>query len=123
MAFASRGNLVLLGMILSGIALGAYVLASWPDTTPRLIRLPYGESMPKTPRVVPERTVRVLQAVPAAPEVAVAPVPAPKAVKPARKAPIEDEIVSEESPYDLGAEPLPGTVPAITESPPASGQG
>jgi hypothetical protein len=47
--FSARGSLVWLAMILTGIALGAYVFAVWPDTTPRLVRLPYGEAMPKTP--------------------------------------------------------------------------
>jgi hypothetical protein len=36
-------------MVLTGLAMGAYVFAVWPDTTPRLVPLPYGEAMPKTP--------------------------------------------------------------------------
>ena len=49
MTFSVRGSLVWLAMVLTGIALGAYVFAVWPDTTPRLVPLPYGEAMPKTP--------------------------------------------------------------------------
>lgn len=45
----ARGSLVSTAMILTGLALGAYVFTAWPDTTPRLVRLPYGEAMPKTP--------------------------------------------------------------------------
>ena len=49
MTYSVRGSLVWLGMVLTGIAMGAYVFAVWPDTTPRLVPLPYGEAMPKTP--------------------------------------------------------------------------
>ena len=35
-------------MILAGLALGGYTVAAWPDTTPHVVRLPYGEAMPKT---------------------------------------------------------------------------
>ena len=51
MRFSGRGSLVWLGMVLTGLALGAYVFAVWPDTTSHLVPLPYGESMPKTPVV------------------------------------------------------------------------
>lgn len=54
--FTARGSLVWLGMILAGFALGGYVLVSWPDTSSRIVRLPYGESMPKTPHSQPVRT-------------------------------------------------------------------
>jgi hypothetical protein len=47
--FSARGTLVWLGMVVSGLALGAYVFAVWPDTETRLVPLPYGEAMPKTP--------------------------------------------------------------------------
>ena len=49
MTFSVRGSVVWLGMVLTGLAMGAYVFAVWPDTTPRLVPLPYGEAMPKTP--------------------------------------------------------------------------
>lgn len=114
MAFATRGSLVWLGMILAGMALGAYVLTSWPDTSTRLIRLPYGESMPKTARVAAKApAVKVARPAPAAPkaeltvaEPAPEPVRAPAAVAPANEAPVD--VVSEETPTELGAEPLPG---------------
>ena len=54
--FTARGSLVWLGMILAGFALGGYVLVSWPDTSSRIVRLPYGESMPQTPPSQPVRT-------------------------------------------------------------------
>lgn len=60
----ARGGLVWLGMILAGFALGVYVLASWPDTSTRLVRLPYGESMPKTPRSQEVRTTASVDAYP-----------------------------------------------------------
>jgi hypothetical protein len=44
-----RGGVIWLGMVLGGLALAAYVALSWPEPTFRLVRLPYGESMPKTP--------------------------------------------------------------------------
>jgi hypothetical protein len=56
--------MVWLGMVLAGIALGAYVFAAWPDTSTRLVRLPYGESMPKTPRSQPVRTTASVDAYP-----------------------------------------------------------
>ncbi|HEX4929929.1 MAG TPA: hypothetical protein VFV62_04400 [Gaiellaceae bacterium] len=40
-------------MTVAGLVLGGYVYAAWPDTTPRVVRLPYGESMPKTPAAKP----------------------------------------------------------------------
>lgn len=67
MTFVARGTLTWLGMILAGVALGAYVFAVWPDTTPRLVRLPYGEAMPKTPTAKPQ-PVRVTASVDAYPE-------------------------------------------------------
>jgi hypothetical protein len=48
-AVTPRQSLVWLGMTLAGLALGAYVLAAWPDNGSQLVRLPYGEAMPKTP--------------------------------------------------------------------------
>ena len=58
----ARGSRVWLGMLLSGLALGVYVLAAWPDTTTHLARLPYGEAMPKAPTVKP-RLVRTTASV------------------------------------------------------------
>ena len=115
MPFATRGNLVWLGMILSGIALGFYVFASWPDTSPQVIRLPYGEALPKTPRAAAPVEKAKVVAEPAAPdaELTVAE-PAPMAVPervPASPPPAE-EAVAAESAYELGAEPLPGMGPA-----------
>jgi hypothetical protein len=37
-------------MILAGLALGAAVWATWPEPSTRIVRLPYGEASPKTPR-------------------------------------------------------------------------
>ena len=55
----ARGTIVWLGMLLSGLALGAYVFAAWPDTTTQPTRLPYGEAMPKAPTAtVKTRVVR-----------------------------------------------------------------
>ena len=55
MALRLRGGLAWLGMILAGLALGAFVLASWPDTSTHVVRLPYGEAMPKTPTERPSQ--------------------------------------------------------------------
>ena len=51
MSRTARGSVAWLALILTGLALGAYVVVAWPDTSPRLVRLPYGEAMPKTPAV------------------------------------------------------------------------
>lgn len=140
MALATRGNLVWLGMILAGMALGAFVLTSWPDTSTRLIRLPYGESMPKTPRMAAKApAVTVARPAPAtpkaqlivaepAPKPATQPARAPAAAAPANEAPVD--LVSEETPTELGAEPLPGmgqskpvekqSAPAPTQAAPAA---
>ena len=67
MALTARGSLVWPAIILAGLALGGYVLAAWPDTTPRLVRLPYGEAMPKTP-TAKSQPVRVMASVDAYPE-------------------------------------------------------
>jgi hypothetical protein len=120
MPFATRGSLVWLGMILSGIALGFYVLASWPDTSPQVTRLPYGEVMPKTPRTAaPARKVVVTVTVSAAPdaELTVAePAPAAEPERaPASSPPAEEATPPGESAYELGAEPLPGTAQAKPE--------
>lgn len=114
MFLATRGNLVWLGMILSGAALGFYVFTSWPDTSPRVTRLPYGEVMPKTPRAVaPAKQVVVVAASssvtpepePVVAQAAAAPEPNRE---PASTPPAQEAAVPAESPYELGAQPLPG---------------
>src|SRR5688500_12051908 len=52
---AGLAKLVWPGMVLAGVALGALVVVSWPEPTTRLVRLPYGESAPKTPQEVRAR--------------------------------------------------------------------
>lgn len=34
-------------MVAGGMALGAYVWAAWPEAETRIVRLPYGEALPK----------------------------------------------------------------------------
>jgi hypothetical protein len=141
---AGLGRLVWPGMILAGLALGASVWAAWPESTTRVVRLPYGEALPKTPR----ETVRVETARPAKRVAATAPVvrqtqpvvvakPEAEAEEeegrvlavvepeqPSRSrgpAPVPSELELEpgyeqESPEELGAEPLPGAV--VTQPPP-----
>ncbi len=36
MTLTTRGSLVWLGMVLSGLVLGAYVVAAWPGSSPRV---------------------------------------------------------------------------------------
>ena len=67
MTFTARRSLVWPAMILTGLGLGGYVFAAWPDTTPRLVPLPYGETMPKTP-TAKSQPVRVMASVDAYPE-------------------------------------------------------
>jgi hypothetical protein len=125
-------------MVLAGLALGSLVFVSWPEPTTQVVRLPYGESAPKTPH---ERAgaSRVVQAKPAAPVVPsveeVVPEQAPAveeegrvlaAVEPAQSrfagpAPIPSKLELQpgyvrESPESLGAKPLPGAV--LTPGPP-----
>lgn len=115
------GSLVWLGSILAGFGLGAYVLAAWPEPTFELIRLPYGESMPKTPSVAIERraparrvvasvAVTTARAQPAADK-------APKR-KLAGPPPVASELESDgyrpETAEELGAKPLPGMYPNAT---------
>lgn len=113
MSFATRGNLVWLGMILSGVALGFYVLAAWPDTSPQVIRLPYGEVMPKTPSEVVQARKAEDVAAPATPDaqpVVAAPVAAPEPARvPASQPAAEEAAAPAESASELGAQPLPGT--------------
>jgi hypothetical protein len=131
-ALPGLGKLVWPGAILAGMALGGFVLLSWPDSTTRVVRLPYGESSPKTPREGTE-TTRV--AVVSTGTAAAAPAPAqgsphhqsaPPHQEPSRVLaaaereaafagpdPIPSQLelepgYSQESPEALGAEPLPG---------------
>jgi hypothetical protein len=123
------------GMILAGLALAAAVLAAWPEPTTRIVRLPYGESQPKGPDVVRAQDVRTVSraavqsveesepVTAAQPEseparVLAAVEPAPDADWPAPM-PSEtelDEDYVQESPEELGADPLPGA--DLTQPPP-----
>jgi hypothetical protein len=137
---AGLGKLVWPGAILAGLALLGIVALVWPEPTTRIVRLPYGESQPKTPHeagsiarparaavvadgkrttgrqvesrapATVEETGRVLAAVePAATARGPAPVPSPLELAPG---------YVRESPEQLGAEPLPGTV--LTPAPPVA---
>jgi hypothetical protein len=120
-------------MVLSGVALGAFVWVSWPEPSLRLVRLPYGEAMPKSVRAAPERQepVRTVAAVtpPAAPAAAVeAAEPELAAAEPQRldagPPPVRSEIEDDyaESAEALGASPLPGFghAPAAREDQPVA---
>ena len=135
MALPGLEKLVWPGAVLAGVAIGAFVILSWPDPTTRTVRLPYGESAPKTPRTVegaeataviqPEATLPP-PAVETAPPQASAPPAAAGEEEPGRVlAAVErdpsfvgpDPVPSDlelspgyvpESPERLGAEPLPG---------------
>jgi len=63
----ARGTLVWPAMTLAGLVLGGYVYTAWPDTTPRIVRLPYGEAMPKSPAARPQ-AVRTTASVDSYPE-------------------------------------------------------
>lgn len=138
MGSALLGRLVWPGMVLAGVALGAAVWLAWPEPTVRVVRLPYGEAMPKTPaeRVAAERARptpelaapapegaqereaaaaepevdRVLAVVEPPPSAATSPPSSPSSPWPA---PVPSELeldgsFEQESPEELGAEPLPG---------------
>ena len=123
-----QGTLVWLGSILAGFALGAYVLVSWPEPTTRIVRLPYGESLPKTPRVaVQQRQAPVEKTVSSA-----AGVVTPPQAQPVTEEPEERELASpqpvasesetvdgyvQETPEQLGATPLPGMYPDAATTP------
>lgn len=117
MGLARRGNVVWLSMVLSGLALAAVVWVSWPEPTIRIVRLPYGESMPKSSIAAPERQepVRTVAAVAPASQPDAAPEPELAAAEPEPSAEGPAAVGSElddgyaESPESLGAEPLPGT--------------
>jgi hypothetical protein len=137
---ARLGTFVWPGMILAGCVLAVAVLAAWPEPTTQTVRLPYGESQPKSPVVAPLKQARVVarasveQPVPqSAPAVTAQPETEPArvlaAVEPvpdtAGPAPMPsqielDENYVQESPEELGAEPLPGA--DLTQLlPPAAG--
>lgn len=116
-------SLVWVGSILAGFGLGAYVLVAWPEPTTRLIPLPYGESMPKTPGLVSERQAPVAKVVASAAGVVTPPQALPTSDEaPARELagppPVASELESDsyrpESAEQLGATPLPGMAPALT---------
>lgn len=113
------GSLVWLGSILAGLGLGAYVLAAWPEPELRLIRLPYGESMPKTPRAEVKRAALVERVTSAAaavkrqrPQLA-ADEPATRelAGPPPVASKLEVGSYRQETAEELGAKPLPGMYP------------
>ena len=114
------GSLIWLGSILAGFGLGAYVLAAWPEPTFHLIRLPYGESMPKTPSAAVKREVQAKRVVAAVAGV----VTPPRAQRTPAQAPtrelagpppvsseIERDGYRPETAEQLGAKPLPGMSP------------
>jgi hypothetical protein len=119
------GSLIWLGSILAGLGLGAYVLVAWPEPTFQLIRLPYGESMPKTPGADAERqapAVRVVASVarivkPA--RVLAADTTPARELELAGPPPVASKLESDgyraETAEELGAKPLPGMYPdAVT---------
>jgi hypothetical protein len=138
------GSLAWLGSILAGLGLGAYVVASWPEPTTRLIRLPYGESMPKTPGVAAQRRAPAAKVVASAAG-AVTPPPArlveeeeeeqeeegtqerELAGPPPVASELERDGYRQETPEELGATPLPGMHPSATQRaptpPPPSAEG
>lgn len=128
-------------MVLAGLALGGLVFISWPDPTTRTVRLPYGESSPKTPALKAEAAERA--AAPETPATAAAVAsaaktprgkPAPVAKEPGRVLaavavdpafagpdPVPSQLELEpgyeqQRPEALGAEPLPGA--ELTPEPP-----
>lgn len=125
MGLGRSGNVLWVAMVLGGVALGAYVLLAWPEPTSRLVRLPYGESLPKTVRVAAQAQkapaavagpsadeTRVPAAVVAEPELAAAaPEEAYEGPPPVAS---ESEGSYVESAEELGAEPLPGFGPEPT---------
>ncbi|HUH14931.1 MAG TPA: hypothetical protein VML35_03500 [Gaiellaceae bacterium] len=129
MGLRRRGNLVWLSMVLSGVALGAFVWVSWPEPSLRIVRLPYGEAMPKSVRTAPERQEPVRTVAAVVPVAAVdATAPELAAAEPQRldagPSPVGSEIEDDyaESAEQLGAEPLPGFghAPAASEDQPVA---
>ena len=116
------GSLVWLGMILAGSCLGAFVLATWPEPTTRLTRLPHGESRPKTPNVAVERRApakRVIAGVdvvaPPRPQLAPDEETAERELAGPPPVPADSESngYRPETPEELGATPLPGMHPSV----------
>jgi len=115
------GSVVWLGMILAGSCVGAFVLATWPEPTTSLTRLPYGESRPKTPSVDVERKAPVERVVAsvgvvAAPEPQLAPDETAQrelAGPPPVPSESEGHGYRAETPEELGAKPLPGMHPYV----------
>ena len=139
MALPELGKLVWPGAILAGLALGSFVILSWPDPTTRTVRLPYGESSPKTPReVVSAKRAAAVKPQAAAASTAPQATPAESAsateAEPGRVLaavardpsfagpdPVQSELelepgYAQETPEALGAEPLPGA--ELTPEPP-----
>jgi hypothetical protein len=111
-------------MILAGSCLGAFVLATWPEPTTRLTRLPHGESRPKTPSVAVERGApakRVIASVDAVapPQPQLAPDEETAERELAGPAPVpadsESNSYRPETPEELGATPLPGMHPSVSK--------
>ena len=122
------GSVVWLGMILAGACLGAFVLATWPEPTTRLTRLPHGESRPKTPNVVVEREATAKRVVASAgavaspePQLATEEEPAERELAGPPPVPAESETdrYRPETPEELGARPLPGMHPSVPKPSPA----
>jgi hypothetical protein len=138
---AGLGKLVWPGAILAGLALLGLVALAWPEPTTRIVRLPYGESQPKTPRetVVAARETRVTAPVETGRVTARAGATedAPAGEDPGRvlavaepdqsfaggPAPVPSALellpgYVQEAPEKLGAQPLPGAV--LTPAPPVA---
>jgi len=122
------GSVVWLGMILAGSCLGAFVLATWPEPTTRLTRLPHGESRPKTPSVAvqrqaPAERVNASADVDAPPQSPRAPDEETAERELAGPPPVPAESETEgyrpETPEELGATPLPGMHPSVPKPVPA----
>jgi hypothetical protein len=133
---ARLATLVWPGMILAGLVLGLAVLSAWPEPTMQSVRLPYGEPQPKSPVGAPAKKTRAVaratveQPVPepapvasAQPETeparvlaAVEPAPESEGPPPMPSEVELDESYVQESPEELGAEPLPGA--DLTQPPP-----
>ena len=142
---ADRASALWAGMVLAGVALLVAVWLAWPEPTTRLVRLPYGESAPKTPLVVKRAPAAAKPAAPApvVADVSVSEPPEEEAEeggvlalverRPAsaagpRPEPSAEEalLLPQESPEQLGADPLPGAVSPspLSQSPaPAAGEG
>jgi hypothetical protein len=118
------GSLVWLGSVLAGIGLGAYVLAAWPEPTYQVIRLPYGESMPKAPSIALKRQASAKRVVASVTVVVTTPRPQSAAGKgeqrelagpPPVASSSETDGYRPETPEELGAKPLPGMYPDTSD--------